>query len=89
MAQSKFNLSDHVGDIMKIAALDPEISVETAMNRFITNLTTMKEHHKGCPHINFHELGQHWNRLLSEEKVAQKAETLNRLKTYSGSRGKK
>lgn len=74
----KFNLSDYTHNIQAIAAHN-KMSAETAMNSFITNLTVMRETTKGCPDLNFHELGQQWNKLLSKEKVAQKKETLARL----------
>ena len=75
----KFNLVDHTNNILKIAAKN-QMTAEVALQCFITNLTTMKEHYEGCPELNYHALGQQWNRLLSKEKVAQKAETLARLK---------
>lgn len=78
----KFNLVNHTTHILKIAAANPSMSVEVALQCFIANLTTMKEHYEGCPDLNYHELGQQWNKLLSKEKVAQKAETLARLQKY-------
>lgn len=84
----KFNLINHTHNIMKIADANEGMTPEVALQCFIANLTTMKDHYKGCPDLNFHELGQHWNKLLSKEKVEQKAETLARLKKYprTGSR---
>ena len=78
----KFNLINHTTHIMSLAAANDGMSVETALQCFIANLATMKEHYKGCPELNYHELGQQWNKLLSAEKVAQKAETLARLQKY-------
>lgn len=83
----KFNLVNHTHDILKLAAAN-SVSPEAAVQCFIANLTTMKEHYQGCPHLNFHELGQHWNKLLSKDKVAQKAETLARVHKYPRSGGK-
>lgn len=78
----KFNLVNHTTHITKLAAANPQMSIEVALQCFIANLTTMKEHYEGCPELNYHELGQQWNKLLSKEKVAQKAETLARLQKY-------
>lgn len=84
----KFNLVNHTHDILKMASANESMTPETAAQCFIANLTTMKEHYKGCPHINFHELGQQWNKLLSKEKVAQKAEVLARLQKYPRAGGR-
>ena len=78
----KFNLVNHTTNILKIAAANENMPIETALQYFIVNLNTMKDHYKGCPELNYHELGQQWNKLLSKEKVAQKAETLARLQKY-------
>ena len=78
----KFSLVNYTTHILKIAAANGNMPVEVALQCFIANLTTMKEHYKGCPELNYHELGQQWNKLLSKEKVAQKAETLARLQKY-------
>ena len=78
----KFNLVNHTTNILKIAAANESMTIEVALQCFIANLTTMREHYKGCPDLNYHELGQQWNKLLSKEKVAQKAETLARLQKY-------
>lgn len=84
----KFNLINHTHDILKMAADNDQMSPETALQCFIANLTTMKEHYSGCPELNFHELGQQWNKLLSKEKVAQKHETLARLRKYPRNGGR-
>lgn len=78
----KFELTTYTTHIMKLAAANENMSIETALQCFIANLTTMKEHYEGCPDLNYHVLGQQWNKLLSKEKVAQKAETLARLQKY-------
>lgn len=83
-----FNLIDYTSSILKIAEANAQMSVEMALQCFIANLTTMKEHYKGCPELNYHEIGQQWNKLKSKEKVEQKANTLARLKQYSRNRGK-
>lgn len=84
----KFNLVNHTHDILKMAAAHEGMRPEEAMQHFIVNLTTMKEHTKGCSDLNFHELGQQWNKLLSKEKVAQKTETLARLQKYPRNGGR-
>ena len=78
----KFSLSDYTNHILKVAAANDSMTAEVALQCFIANLTTMKEHYKGCPDLNYHALGQQWNKLLSKDKVQQKAETLARLKKY-------
>ena len=78
----KFNLVNHTTNILKIAAANEGMTIEVALQCFIANLTTMREHYKGCPDLNYHVLGQQWNKLLSKEKVVQKAETLARLQKY-------
>ena len=84
----KFNLVEHTSRIMQIAAANEGMTPETALQCFIANLTTMKEHYKGCPDLNYHELGQQWNKLLSKEKVQQKADTLARLRKYPRAGGR-
>lgn len=84
----KFNLVNYTNHILKLAAANDSKTAEVALQCFIENLVTMKEHYKGCPELNYHELGQHWNKLLSKEKVAQKAETLARLQRYPRNGGR-
>ena len=85
---TKFNLVDYTPQVLQIAEKDGKIDVEVALQRFIENLICMKEHYKGCPELNYHELGQQWNKLLSREKVAQKKEALARLQKYSRAGGR-
>ena len=84
----KFNLVNHTHNVLKIADANEGMTLEVALQCFIANLSTMKEHYKGCPNLNFHELGQQWNKLLSKEKVEQKADALARLKKYPRSGGR-
>ena len=84
----KLNIVNYTNHILKLAAANDSKTAEVALQCFIENLGTMREHHKGCPELNYHELGQHWNKLLSKEKVAQKAETLARLQKYPRSGGR-
>ena len=84
----KFNLVNYTNYILKLAAVNENMTVEVALQCFIANLTTMKEHYEGCPDLNYHELGQQWNKLLSKEKVSQKAETLARLQKYPRNGGR-
>ena len=81
MPAEKFQLSTYTPHILQIAE-EHKVDVDTALQYFIINLTTMKEHHKGAQNLNYHELGQQWNKLLSKEKVAQKADTKARLSKY-------
>lgn len=87
MAEEKFQLSTYTPNILRLADAH-KVTVEVALQCFIANLTTMKEHYEGSGDLNFHELGQQWNKLLSKEKVAQKAETKARLSKYNRSGGK-
>ena len=84
----KFNLVNHTHNILKIAEANEGMTLETALQSFIVNLSIMREHYKGCSELNFHDLGQQWNKLLSKEKVEQKDETLARLKKYPRSGGR-
>lgn len=84
----KFNLVNHTHHILKLANATEGMTPEVALQCFIANLTTMKEHYTGCPDLNYHELGQQWNKLLSKDKVAQKAETLARLQKYPRNGGR-
>ena len=83
-----FNLVNYTAHILKIASANESMTAEVAMQCFIANLATMKEHYKGCPELNYHELGQRWNKLPSKEKVAQKTETLARLRKYPRNGGR-
>lgn len=85
MADIPFQLSDYTAHIKKIADAG-NLSVETATQRFIANLTTMKEHYPGASELNYHQLGQQWNKLRSPEKVAQKADVLARMQRYAKDR---
>ena len=73
-----FNLVDYTMDIQRMAN-EHKCSPEKAMGMFIANLAVMKEHYKGAPHLNYHELGQLWNALKGDERNNQKNETRNRL----------
>lgn len=87
MAEIKFNLSDYTHHILRIAeAL--QVSNEDAFQYFLANLATMKEHFKGASDLNYHQLGQQWNKLRSSERVSQMTETEARLTKYP-QRGKK
>lgn len=81
MQETKFQLSDYTSHIQRMAE-HKKCPVEIALQCFIANLTTMKEHFTGAPDLNYHEIGQQWNKLLSKEKVAQRADTLARLTKY-------
>ena len=66
-----FNLTDYIPQIKEVASANG-VSVEDAMEMFVVNLITMKNHYKGCEQLNFHVLGQQWNSLTSDTKVQQK-----------------
>lgn len=67
---SKFNLGNYLPEIRAVG-----------LDKFIVNLAVMKEQNPGAPKLNFHELGQEWNKLSSAERLEQKvnvAKTLSR-----------
>lgn len=78
----QFQLSSYTNDIISIAKANG-CSYESALNKFVENLVTMKEHYKGANNLNYHELGQQWNKLLNKDKISQKAEALAKLSRYN------
>ena len=58
---SKFNLENYLLEIRAVG-----------LDKFIVNLAVMKEQNPGAPKLNFHELGQAWNKLPSDERIAQR-----------------
>ena len=73
--QSDFQLQDYVQEINAMAQ-ENKVSSTQAVEMFVTNLIVMKPHFPGANNLNFHDLGQQWNKLLSKQKVAQKTEVL-------------
>lgn len=69
------NLEDYLAEIRAVG-----------LDKFIVNLAVMKEQNPGAPKLNFHELGQEWNKLPSAERIAQRA---NVAKILSRSRATK
>ena len=82
-----FQLSNYMQEIKSIASTNGCTS-EVALNYFLVNLTTMHEHYQGASELNYHQLGQDWNRLTSREKVAQKKDALSTLAKSSRYRAK-
>ena len=58
---AKFNLEDYLSEIRAVG-----------LDKFIVNLSVMKEQYPGAPKLNFHQLGQEWNKLTSGERIAQR-----------------
>ena len=58
---AKFNLEDYLSEIRAVG-----------LDKFIVNLAVMKEQNPGASKLNFHELGQAWNKLTSDERIAQR-----------------
>ena len=87
MSEPKFNLSDYTHHILKIAEAN-NVTNEAAFQCFLANLSTMREHYKGAPELNYHQLGQQWGKLLSKDKIAQKAEVKARLQKYPRNGGR-
>ena len=69
---AKFNLEDYLSEIRAVG-----------LNKFIVNLAVMKEQNPGAPKLNFHELGQEWNKLPSAERLEQKANVAKMLSRSS------
>lgn len=82
MSQVKFNLADYVRDIQSIAK-EYNCSNDQALHYFLANLATMSDRFKGASHLNFRQLGQLWNGLHNDERVAQKAAIHTRLNRTS------
>lgn len=78
-----FELSDYLQEIKAIADTN-KVDYAQGAYYFRTNLIVMKEFYKGAPNINYHELGQQWNSLLSSEKVQQYNNVLQSLTTTRG-----
>ena len=69
---AKFSLEDYLSEIR------PE-----GLDKFIVNLAVMKEQNPGAPKLNFHELGQAWNKLPSDERIAQREKVARMLSRSS------
>ena len=69
---SKFNLKNYLPEIRAVG-----------LDKFIVNLAVMKEQNPGAPKLNFHELGQEWNKLSSAERLEQKANVAKMLSRSS------
>lgn len=64
---AKFNLSNYMSEIRAVS-----------LDKFLINLAVMKEQNPGASQLNFHELGQEWNKLPSAERLEQR-ETVERM----------
>lgn len=69
---AKFNLEDYLSGIRTVG-----------LDKFIVNLAVMKEQNPGAPKLNFHELGQAWNKLSSDERIAQREKVARMLSRSS------
>lgn len=67
----EFRLQDYLKEIKGIAEAN-NCGAAQAVDLFVVNLTTMSDHHKGAPNLNFRELGQAWNRLGYRDRNKQK-----------------
>lgn len=59
---AKFELTDYTNQIATMANAYGVGAVD-AVDNFIVNLSTLSDHFKGAPELNFRELGQKWNAL--------------------------
>lgn len=64
---AKFNLSNYISEIRAVG-----------LDKFLINLAVMKEQNPGASQLNFHELGQEWNKLPSAERLEQR-ETVEKM----------
>lgn len=49
------------------------VGAQEALNRFVYNLAIMRPHFEGFDDsVDFRQLGQQWNKLSSEKRLAQK-----------------
>lgn len=69
---TKFNLENYLSEIRTVG-----------LDKFIVNLTVMKEQNPGASKLNFHELGQAWNKLPSDERIAQRERVTRMLSRSS------
>lgn len=69
---SKFNLENYLPEIRAVG-----------LDKFIVNLAVMREQNPGAPKLNFHELGQEWNKLPSAERLEQRANVAKMLSRSS------
>lgn len=74
-----FELRNYEREIRDYAT-NKKVSNSEAVSTFIYNLVIMRPHFEGFdPEVNFRALGQQWNKLPSDVRVAQKAEVLKLL----------
>lgn len=69
-----FNLKDYVKEIRSMAEAC-KCTPEAAVDNFIVNLATFRNHYPGADELNFSELGQAWSKLLFTERNKQREET--------------
>ena len=72
---AKFNIADYTKSIKAIADRN-ECGAAEAVNMFIVNLSIMREHHPGASELNYHTLGQEWNKLNYKERNKQQQEAI-------------
>ena len=72
---TEFNLELYVSDIVKMAEKH-ECDASSAVDKFITNLTTMSDYNSGAENLNFRALGQKWNALTSKTRNSQRAKVV-------------
>lgn len=69
---AKFSLEDYLSEIRAVG-----------LDKFTVNLAVMKEQNPGASKLNFHELGQAWNKLPSDERIAQREKVARMLSRSS------
>ena len=72
---SAFELKEFVPQIVRIAEVN-KCDASEAVEKFVTNLITMRSHFSGAEELNFHTLGQKWNALSYKVRNKQKAEVV-------------
>ena len=74
-----FELDKYIPEIQQMAA-ERKVAPDEALEMFVTNLIVMRPHFSGATNVDFHTEGQKWNKLLSDQKVQQKAKVAELLK---------
>lgn len=80
------NLLDYTTEVRAIATKG-KTDLTTAVDMFITNLTTMREFNAGTGTLNYHTLGQAWNKLKYSEKLEQRKQMYTDLSSTTRRRG--
>lgn len=73
-----FNLSKYETELRAYMSRTDK-TPEQVVSDFITNLAVMKEQYPFSDNLNFHTIGQAWNRLMSDIRIQQRQEAVAML----------